>query len=107
MNIIHRRRRGTQRVRIAIISLGLALGAFLAATSNVVEAAAEKPERGRKYRLVAEDIDNEGPIGRDGWGSPERLPLWHVSRRLNWQSPVRIELILLLKSLPRQPARRR
>ena len=105
MNTIHRRRRGTRRVRIAIITLGL--GTLVLGTSTVVEAAAEKSGRGKKLRLVAEDVDNEGPIGREGWGAPQRLRLRHLAERLDWHSPIRLDLVLPIKSLPQKPLRRR
>lgn len=107
MNIIHRRRRGAHRVRIAIASTTIGFCLLLVTSPSPVEAAAEKPDRSRKYRLVAEDVDNEGPIGREGWAPPRRSRIWHRPDFLHWHSPVRVDLILPIRTLPRPPLRRR
>ncbi|MAD78758.1 MAG: hypothetical protein CMJ51_05250 [Planctomycetaceae bacterium] len=106
MNHIQRLPRGRRHARpagITILALTVCLG-FPAPSTH-----AESEDRGKngKLRLRFSDIDNEGPVNREGWHFARRSADWDRPGSSLWNSPIRIELILPFRFRSHAPGRAR
>jgi hypothetical protein len=93
MNHIQRLPRGRRHVRPASIII-LALTVCLGLPTPNTHAESEDRGKNDKLRLRFADVDNEGPVTREGWHLARRSTRSDRPKLPFWNSPIRIELIL-------------